>query len=113
MEEIKEVTERLFTIINYECQKFLEARPGKYDKNILQPGYFHTTAKNSSENTMVNFITYSLRSIISKLKIMDLISRDLLKQRHIKNKERFIALRRFGVIVTPLSRLVKAIVTPL
>ena len=33
----------------------------------------------------------------------DLISRDLLKQRHIKNQERFIA-RRFGVIVTPLSR---------
>ena len=29
---------------------------------------------------------------------MQLISRDLLKQRHIKNHERFIA-RRFGVIV--------------
>ena len=34
----------------------------------------------------------------------NLISRDLLKQRHIKNQERFIATRRFGVIVTPLSR---------
>ena len=33
----------------------------------------------------------------------NLISRDLLKQRHIKKQERFIA-RRFGVIVTPLSR---------
>ena len=33
-----------------------------------------------------------------------LISRDLLKQRHIKNQERFIAAQRFGVIVTPLSR---------
>ena len=33
----------------------------------------------------------------------NLISRDLLKQRRIKNQERFIA-RRFGVIVTPLSR---------
>ena len=32
-----------------------------------------------------------------------MISRDLLKQRHIKKQERFIA-RRFGVIVTPLSR---------
>ena len=32
------------------------------------------------------------------------ISRDLLKQRHIKNQERFITSRRFGVIMTPLSR---------
>ena len=34
---------------------------------------------------------------------ISLISRDLLKQRHRKNQERFIT-RRFGVIVTPLSR---------
>jgi len=33
-----------------------------------------------------------------------LISRDLLKQRHIKNQERFIAARRIRVIVPPLSR---------
>ena len=33
-----------------------------------------------------------------------LISKYLLKQRLIKNQERFIAARRFGVIVTPSSR---------
>ena len=38
--------------------------------------------------------------------ILLLISRDSLKQRHIKNQERFIA-RRFGVIMTPLSVSIK------
>ena len=44
-----------------------------------------------------------LMALKYKIIIKCLISRDLLKQRHIKNQERFIA-RRFGVIVTPLSR---------
>ena len=35
-----------------------------------------------------------------------LIYRDLLKQRHAKLKEKFIA-RRFGVAMTPLSRAIK------
>ena len=41
--------------------------------------------------------------IFIRFNLKHLISRDLLKQRHIKNQERFIA-QRFGVIVTPLSR---------
>ena len=52
----------------------------------------------------ISLLTYSKQISIYKLKVKEhLISRDLLKQRHIKNQERFIA-RRFGVIVTPLSR---------
>ena len=42
--------------------------------------------------------------IIKKVYYPPLISRDLLKQRHMKKQERFIASRRFGVIGTPLSR---------
>ena len=67
-------------------------------------GQYYTMLRNTHDvSNLLAFVKTFAACQPKRQRKKSLISRDLLKPRHIKNQERFIA-RRFGVIVTPLSR---------